>query len=83
MATEDISQQILDRLDILDQNIARWHVMFSDVAQNLFEIQEQLEIVQQELVNVQPHIAQLSEKDRPFIDSHINLALQAIEKVLS
>lgn len=31
------------------------------------------------LMNLQPHIAQLPKRDQPFIDSHVDMAIQALE----
>ncbi len=32
------------------------------------------------LMNLQPHIAQLDKKDRPFIDPHVDLAMEVLER---
>ena len=32
------------------------------------------------LVNLQPHIAELLKSEQPFIDSHVTLAMKALEK---
>ncbi len=34
-----------------------------------------------ELMNLQPHIAQLPEKYRPFIDSHVDIAMEILAAI--
>lgn len=38
--------------------------------------------VESQLMNVQPHIAQLPKHQQPFIDSHVDMASEATQKAL-
>ncbi len=39
-----------------------------------------LQTAHDHLINLQPHIAQLAKRDQPFIDTHVDLALEALNK---
>ncbi len=47
------------------------------------ELVEALREVRRILTNLQPHIAQLSKQDQPFIDSHVDMAFECIDAILA
>ena len=43
-------------------------------------MQQRMDLARNQLINLQPHIAQLPERDQLFIDNHVDAAIDALER---
>ena len=48
------------------------------MATEILRLRRKIEIASGELMNAQPHIAQLDENERQYVDCHINMAMDIL-----
>lgn len=68
-----------------DQRTARIAALILSAAAKMVQqsgLEAELLKIESQLMNVQPHIAQLPKHQQPFIDSHVDMASEATQKAI-